>query len=226
MLETKKRRQISLETKLEIIQLYNNDTRPIELAKKFDFPLSTVLRIIKEKNQEDLLKYVKNNAINSSTKRLKTSRYDKLNKALDEWFEIFIVCMKLKDNTTFMIMRFLSVSDIITLYFWNLNQVADSLFNLDLLNYNLYYCKFLQFSQFTSLQISAWMLVLICFDRYLTISSISWKTKFTKANGGFNGNYFNSCNYGRRWYYTGCKELSFYLPIMHKYHCNCGCNKI
>ena len=97
---------------------------------------------------------------------------------------IFIVCMKLKDNTTFMIMRFLSVSDIITLYFWNLNQVADSLFNLDLLNYNLYYCKFLQFSQFTSLQISAWMLVLICFDRYLTISSISWKTKFTKANGG------------------------------------------
>ena len=97
---------------------------------------------------------------------------------------IFIVCMKLKENTTFMIMRFLSVSDIITLYFWNLNQVADSLFGLDLLNYNLYYCKFLQFSQFTSLQISAWMLVLICFDRYLTISWISWKTKFTKANGG------------------------------------------
>ena len=88
MSESKKRRQISLETKLEIIQLYNNNnnTRPVDLAKKFDFPLSTVLRIIKEKNQEELLKYVKNNAINSNSKRLKTSTYDKLNKAIDQWF--------------------------------------------------------------------------------------------------------------------------------------------
>ena len=95
-------------------------------------------------------------------------------------FLIFIVCTRLKDNTTFIFMRFLSLGDIVTLYFWNLNQLVEAIFGFDLLNFNLYYCKFLQFAQFSSLQISAWMLVLICFDRYLTISSSAWKTKFTQ----------------------------------------------
>ena len=98
---------------------------------------------------------------------------------------IFIVCVKLKDNTTFMLLRFLSISDMISLYFWNLSQFTSALFNFDMQNFNFYYCKFFEFAQFTSLQVSAWILALISCDRYLTIAFTTWKIKTVKTNGGF-----------------------------------------
>ena len=71
---------------------------------------------------------------------------------------VFIVCLKLKNNT-FILIRFLSIADTVSLYFWNLNHFTKQFLHLDLQNYNLHLCKFFQFSQYTSLQISAWVLV-------------------------------------------------------------------
>ena len=71
---------------------------------------------------------------------------------------ILIVCLNLR-NSTFILMRFLAVADLISLYFWNLNHFTTAFFGLDLQNFNFYYCKIFEFIQFSSLQISAWILV-------------------------------------------------------------------
>ena len=73
---------------------------------------------------------------------------------------VFFVSLNIKNNT-FILIRFLSIGDIMTLYFWNLNHFTKQFFHLDLQNFNFYFCKFFQFSQYTSLQISAWILVTI-----------------------------------------------------------------
>ena len=73
---------------------------------------------------------------------------------------VFLASLKLKNNT-FILIRFLAIADTIALYFWNLNHFTNQFFHLDLQNFNFYFCKFFQFSQYTSLQISAWILVTI-----------------------------------------------------------------
>ena len=71
----------------------------------------------------------------------------------------FMVCIKLRKTTTFVFLAFISVSDSLILYFWNLNHFTDTFFGIDLQNYNIYSCKFGCFLQFTSMQVSAWLLV-------------------------------------------------------------------
>lgn len=71
----------------------------------------------------------------------------------------FFVCSKLKSNKTFVFLSFLSISDIFSLYYWNLSHFFSVYFNIDIINYNYWLCKFAQFIQYASLQSSAWMLV-------------------------------------------------------------------
>ena len=74
-----------------------------------------------------------------------------------------IVCFRMRKNITFIFLTFLTMSDIFTLYWWNLNNFLKEYVNIDLLTVNMYVCKFGNFIQFTSLQISAWILVRIFF---------------------------------------------------------------
>ncbi len=71
------------------------------------------------------------------------------------------ICFKLRKISTFVFLAFLSVSDIISLYYWNLTHFIDNWFDIDFLNSNFWLCKFGSYYQFTSLQISAWILVSI-----------------------------------------------------------------
>ncbi len=68
--------------------------------------------------------------------------------------------MRLRKNKTFVFLRFLALTDLVALYFWNINHFTVVILNLDLQNYNIWLCKFGQFYQFSSLQISAWILVI------------------------------------------------------------------
>lgn len=72
---------------------------------------------------------------------------------------IFMTCMRLKKNTTFIFLRFLSISDTVALYFWNLNHFLVAFFNIDLETLHFMSCKLVMYLQFVSLQISAWILV-------------------------------------------------------------------
>ncbi|CAF0713623.1 unnamed protein product [Brachionus calyciflorus] len=51
-----------------------------------------------------------------------------------------------------------------------------SLFNVDFLNINVYECKISMFVQFTSLEICAWILVLISLEQYLCVKVQHWRT--------------------------------------------------
>ena len=73
---------------------------------------------------------------------------------------IFMTCMRLKKNTTFIFLRFLSISDTVALYFWNLNHFLVAFFNIDLETLHFMSCKLVMYLQFVSLQISAWILVI------------------------------------------------------------------
>ena len=70
---------------------------------------------------------------------------------------------------------------IFTLYFWNMGNFLSQVASYDLLNANYWLCKFGNYIQFLSLQISAWLLVCMSMDQYLAIRLIHWRTLYFKA---------------------------------------------
>lgn len=54
-------------------------------------------------------------------------------------------------------------------------------FDIDYENLSLYVCKIGMFVQFSSLQYSAWMLVIMSLDRYFTVRIATWKTSYLTA---------------------------------------------
>jgi hypothetical protein len=68
----------------------------------------------------------------------------------------------------------------ITLYFWNLGNFLSQIFTIDLINLSIWGCKFGSLFQFTSLQISAWILVLISLDQLLSVNLVHWRTVYFK----------------------------------------------
>ena len=72
---------------------------------------------------------------------------------------VFFVSLRLTSSTTFIFVLFMSISDLVSLWFWNLNHFVYAYFGLDLQNYNLISCKIGAFYQMASLHCSAWLLV-------------------------------------------------------------------
>ena len=114
----------------------------------------------------------------------------------------FYICCLLRQNTTFVFLAFICITDTITLYYWNLNNFLSVFFEIDLQSLSMYSCRIGYFFQFTSLQISAWQLVkirtlavdlngflflsdlfysqvLMTLDRLLSILNHRWKAYFT-----------------------------------------------
>ncbi|RMZ93892.1 FMRFamide receptor-like [Brachionus plicatilis] len=70
----------------------------------------------------------------------------------------------------------MTISDMVSLYWWNINNFLKEFASTDLLSLHMYVCKAGNYLQFTSLQISAWILVVfISFDRFLSIQIKHWK---------------------------------------------------
>lgn len=111
-----------------------------------------------------------------------------------------IICAKLSRNTTFVFLAFLTITDVFTLYYWNLNNFLKEFLDIDLLTRSIWSCKIGNFVQFTSLQISAWILVkkilgifflkfgnskkkfkvLISIERFLSVHIKHWKEVYFK----------------------------------------------
>ena len=72
---------------------------------------------------------------------------------------VFLVCLRIKKNSTFALMRFLAISDLVSLYWWNVDHFMVPFFNLDFQSMYVFYCRLADFAQYSSLQISAWLLV-------------------------------------------------------------------
>jgi Zn-dependent protease with chaperone function len=77
---------------------------------------------------------------------------------LTSFLSLFI-CIKLSKMSTFLFMAFLTFSNIVSLYFWLPAKFLMEYFKIDLQNLNFWHCKIASYLQFTSLEISAWILV-------------------------------------------------------------------
>lgn len=82
-----------------------------------------------------------------------------------------IVCSKNKENTTFILLQYLSGNNLIPVSFWSLSHFIDSQFSIDFQSYSMFIYKFGNWIQFSGLQASAWLLVSISLERYLSFQN-------------------------------------------------------
>jgi hypothetical protein len=88
----------------------------------------------------------------------------------------FILCRTTFKNTTkrptLHYMRAIAILDIFILYGWNFDHYLEGTFGIKTDTYSVLSCKFFTFMNYFIYQVSAWLRVLICFDRYLSLSRL------------------------------------------------------
>jgi hypothetical protein len=91
-----------------------------------------------------------------------------------------IVCLrpKLRKIPTFVFYSFLLFSDILTLYVWNLDHILIVFAQTQLEFMGIKICKLVTFIQLFGMQNSAWILVLMTYERYLSTRIIKWRTYY------------------------------------------------
>jgi len=77
-------------------------------------------------------------------------------------------------------MRTIAIFDILMLYGWNLDHYLSGAHGYTLQTYNVPACKFFSFLNYFAAQVSAWLRVFICLDRYLSLSRLH-KTWFSQS---------------------------------------------
>jgi hypothetical protein len=91
-------------------------------------------------------------------------------------FTLIILCRTSFKNTkkrpTLYYMRAIAILDILILYGWNLDHYLEGTTGIKLDTYSVISCKFFSFINYFTYQVSAWLRVFICFDRYLSLSSL------------------------------------------------------
>jgi hypothetical protein len=93
------------------------------------------------------------------------------------------ICMRksLRKTTCFVFLSFISIIDIFTLYTWNLSNFIVPFYGYFHENSNIIWCKLSVFLQFFSLQSSAWLLVTMTVERYLSLVIKKWYSSYFNA---------------------------------------------
>ena len=77
----------------------------------------------------------------------------------------FYICYRLRKNTTLVFLLFMSLSDLVSLYYWNLQIFLQAFTTINLAEVDRVICKLLNYVTISSLEISAWLLVSYQFTR-------------------------------------------------------------
>jgi len=77
-------------------------------------------------------------------------------------------------------MRTIAIFDILMLYGWNFDHYLTIAHDFRILRYSIASCKFICFISYFTSQISAWLRVFVCLDRYLLLSCL-YKTCFNRS---------------------------------------------
>ncbi|CAF4096218.1 unnamed protein product [Rotaria sp. Silwood2] len=100
------------------------------------------------------------------------------------FFTFTILCRSTFRDTnkrpTIHYMRTMAIFDILMLYGWNLDHYLDGAYGFMLQTYSIPFCKFCSFLNYFASQVSAWLRVFICLDRYLSLSRLH-KTWFSQS---------------------------------------------
>ena len=88
------------------------------------------------------------------------------------------VCLKsakLRNTSTFKLLAFASINDLFSSLVWNEGDFAHTFFGVTWSKYSPFYCMWVSiFFQYTTLQIASWMMVIVSFDRLMTMSLGIW----------------------------------------------------
>lgn len=118
------------------------------------------------------------------------------------YYSLFLIIMgSICNLTSFMIMMrkqmrkhpcmrylaVLSLTDAMVLYQWNMNtfykyHLTSPPLNLDLEEISLFWCRWLSYMAFSCLQLSAWLLALVSFDRLMIVYSTCWTQAMNKSS--------------------------------------------
>ena len=111
--------------------------------------------------------------------------------AIFAWYHLFLmvssiilnplvafVCIKsrnLRSTSTFKLLAFNSINDIIVCFEWNLADFVNTAIGYNLSRRSLVYCRLATyFLQYSTLNLSSWMYVSISLDRLLSLSLANW----------------------------------------------------
>lgn len=84
-------------------------------------------------------------------------------------FLVFRLHRSFRKMPSMVYLSFVAVTDTLALCGWNLNHYSHLVFGFEMMFSTLGMCRFFNFIQYTSMQISALLLSIVCVDRYVTV---------------------------------------------------------
>lgn len=84
------------------------------------------------------------------------------------------------ERPTIHYMRVIAILDILILYGWNLNRFTLNIYGFTLRTMTIGSCKMNLFFNYSALQMTAWLRIFICLDRYLALSRLH-RTWFSRS---------------------------------------------
>lgn len=89
---------------------------------------------------------------------------------------------KLRSTSTFKLIAFSAVNDLLTSIVWNLESFTDTFFEMNLYFRSIIYCRWISvFFQYATSQLESWLLVTISVDRLFSLTFKNWSKHFFKA---------------------------------------------
>lgn len=102
---------------------------------------------------------------------------------------ILYICLKskkLRSSSTFKLLAFGAINDLLTCLGWNQECFVNAFWDLHLYYKNLFYCEWISvFLQYTTLEIESWLLVSISLDRFLSLCFKKWSKHYFAGNRPF-----------------------------------------
>ena len=95
---------------------------------------------------------------------------------------VLFICVNsknLRSTSTFKLLAFGSINDILTCIPWNWENFAYTFFGLLLGTKNLTYCRWVPtFLQYSTIELASWLFVSISCDRFLSLSLPRWRNHY------------------------------------------------
>ena len=130
------------------------------------------------------------------------------------------------ERPTIHYMRAIAIVDIMMLYGWNFDHYLANIYGFYVKGLTIGSCKFIIFLNYFAPQVSAWLRVFICLDRYLSLSRLH-RTWFSRSKSAliiiaiimiffflFNGHIFiSACHYKPNGIITGNTDTFKIFPL-------------
>ena len=95
---------------------------------------------------------------------------------------VLFICIKskkLRSTSTFKILAFGAVNDLLTCLIWNEESFTNTFFNFQPYFRSFFYCRWLSmFLQYTTMELESWLLVGISVDRLLSMTVKKWSKNY------------------------------------------------